>query len=454
MSTSNVTQSQSTSRGLSISTLRRKRGNIIGQITAFSKFLDNYVTANHKNIALLQAHLNGLHDAFKKFDNVQFDLEELDESEHERRYEIQNDYYVAVARATNLMADERPAISNARETSNSPASTVSAPMAIKLPEMRLPTFDGTIETWTSFFDIFTSIIDRNEDLTPVQKLQYLRSTLTGKAAACIQSLSTTDANYSDAIDLLKAKFDCPRQIRLRHWDAIRELPKLPKDSPEALGNLIDTFNQHLRALKNLGESVNSWDTILISTLLSKVSSDTAWHWELTLKDKNMPSYTELLAFLEKRANCIPATSLGNTTSFRSTDTNRQNRLIQPRKHAFVSTNSLTCPICNENHTVRDCNQFRTMTVHDRTIAAKQASLCTNCLGVGHTVQNCRSGSCRVCHNRHHTMLHRTTYQQTSQTAFSARTPHTTDSPTPHGTSRQHPLPVPDLPSHSQQTISS
>ncbi|CAK9799191.1 hypothetical protein ANTPLA_LOCUS1925 [Anthophora plagiata] len=118
--------------------------------------------------------------------------------------------------------------------------------------MRLPTFDRTIEHWSSFYDIFSSTIDRNDDLTPVQKLQYLRSTLTGKAAACIQSLSTTDANYTDALELLKEKFDCTRRIILKHCDALRNILNLTWDSPEALGNLVDSINQHLRALKNLG----------------------------------------------------------------------------------------------------------------------------------------------------------------------------------------------------------
>lgn len=124
------------------------------------------------------------------------------------------------------------------------------------------------------------MIDQNVDLTPVQKLQYLCTTLTGKAAACIQSLSTTDANYADAIDLLKNKFDCKRRVLLKHCDAIQAIPKLLKDSPEALGDLVDTVRQNLRSLKNLGIDTSSWDCIIISIILSKISSDTTWHWEL------------------------------------------------------------------------------------------------------------------------------------------------------------------------------
>ena len=103
-------------------------------------------------------------------------------------------------------------------------------MTITLPEMKLPTFDGAPEAWASFFDVFTPVIDRNKELTSVQKLQYLRSTLQGKAAACIETLATTDANYMDALDLLNDRFDNQRLIIMRYCRAILDLPKLTRDS--------------------------------------------------------------------------------------------------------------------------------------------------------------------------------------------------------------------------------
>ncbi|CAD1468599.1 unnamed protein product, partial [Heterotrigona itama] len=53
----------------------------------------------------------------------------------------------------------------------------------------------------------------------------------------------------------------------------------------------------------LGKRIATWNSLLVTTVLSKVTSDTVWQWQLTLKDKEMPTYTELLEFLEKRANC-------------------------------------------------------------------------------------------------------------------------------------------------------
>ncbi|CAK9813847.1 hypothetical protein ANTPLA_LOCUS8190 [Anthophora plagiata] len=405
-------QSQSTTHSFNISTLRRKRGNIIGQITSFTKFLDTQREHGQRDIHLLKAHLDGVNEVWKRFDEIQFLIEELDETEEARRYTISNDYYAAVALADKIMHEGH---SSTHRTTASPALTVSAPMTIRLPEMRLPTFDGSIENWASFFDIFSSMIDRNEDLTPVQKLQYLRSTLTGKAAACIQSLSTTDANYTDALELLKEKFDCKRRIILGHCDALQKIPKLIRDSPEAIGNLVDTIRQHLRALKNLGESVSSWNSLLISIILAKVSSETTWQWELTLPDKKkIPLYTDLLEFLEKRANCAPTPSPTPPKPSRP-ESPRMRRPGPPRGHAFLSVNTQQCPICQGGHGIWACGEFHAKSARERVTAVEQASLCSNCLNGGHTPNFCRSGTCRICQKRHHTLLHRPVYPQNEMT---------------------------------------
>ncbi|CAK9796286.1 hypothetical protein ANTQUA_LOCUS703 [Anthophora quadrimaculata] len=435
-------QSHSVSHGISLSSLRRKRGNVIGQITAFSKFLETQKLVEQRNVPLLKIHLKGMNDTWKRFDDVQLQLEELDDSETPRRYEIQAQYYAVITQAEIIIDQERPIINTRRTTLESTTPTVTAPMAIKLPEMRLPTFDGTIEKWTSYFDIFCSMIDRNDDFTPVQKLQYLRSTLTGKAAACIQSLSITDVNYADALELLKDKYNCTRRILLSHCDGIRQIPRLTKDTPGALGHLVDTMNQHLRALKNLSENIASWNSILISIILSKISAYIAWHWELTLRDKKMLEYTNLLEFLEKRANCAPAavskplpSTSGKSNVYRNT------RSAALRGHALVSVQAPQCHICKGNHETRYCATLKVQPVHERIKTVELARLCNNCLGKKHPIRSCPSGSCHVCNKKHHTLLHRSWPTQQFQNSTSPSPP------------RSNPQTIADPPSRYQPSTS-
>lgn len=68
------------------------------------------------------------------------------------------------------------------------------------------------------------------------------------------------------------------------------------------------MKRNLRALKYLNENVDAGNGFLVATILSKVASETGWQWELTLQDKLVPAYKVLLAFLEKRTNCLTLSS--------------------------------------------------------------------------------------------------------------------------------------------------
>lgn len=427
--------SGSASHGISLSSLRRKRGHIIGTITAFSKFVKSQRASESPDLELIKTHLEWLNDSWKRFDDIQFQLEELDDSESPRRQEIVNDYCLAKSQAMKLVAAAESAmtVEQQRAQSTSPSiSNISNPPPVRLPEIKLPSFDGNIEAWASFFDVFSASIDRNENLTPVQKLQYLRSTLTGNAAACIAALPMTDSSYHAAIELLKKKFDSPRRVILKHCDAIHAYPRLSRDTPEALNHLVDTMNQHLRSLQNLNINVTEWSSLIIAIILSKISPETAWQWEITLTHKQMPSHNELLDFLETRANCASATiDKPSVPKNKPIQPEIQRRFSQrtSRPYAFVSTRPISpvehsnkhsndrvtvnppkplCRVCNEaRHFAWECEQFYGLSLQARLATVEQTALCRNCLRPGHSHEECKRMQCRICRMNHHTLLHET-----------------------------------------------
>ena len=65
----------------------------------------------------------------------------------------------------------------------------------------------------------------------------------------IQSLAITESNYAITIDVLKEKFDCHRQICMRHWDLIFDYPEITKETLEAIDDLIKTIKINLQALE-------------------------------------------------------------------------------------------------------------------------------------------------------------------------------------------------------------
>jgi hypothetical protein len=330
-----------------IRTLRRKQGHQNGRFALISNQLDEYEQLRMQDRAALTLYEGQLDTAWNKFNAIQDELDELDAEEHACVDEKYIQYFNLKLRITHLLETALPT------TPLNPASrdsdNVAEPISVKLPEIHLPTFDGSIENWHSFYDSFTSRIDRNERLTPGQKLHYLRLALTGRAARSIQSLDVTDHNYSVAIDVLKEKFDYHRQVCMRHWDLIVNYPRITKESPEAVDDLLETVKVNLQALEKLDEPVAS-NVVLIALLTSKLPSDIICEWQLTLPDKKMPSYAHLLDFLKTRTNGdrinITSTTTKKEHEFKTSEQRYRVRQNASHGHTFGTTLSPpTCPIC-------------------------------------------------------------------------------------------------------------
>jgi hypothetical protein len=385
--------------------------------------LDEYEQSGQHKEPILLTYETQLNDTWKQFNSIQNELERLDEEESERFRDVFMQHLDLTTQLNCLIKEAQLASSSKPTTGES--VTVSGPIAIKFSDIHLPQFDGTVENWESFYDTFSSTVDRNEGLTPVQKLHYLRSSLTGIAAQSIQSLDTTEANYAIALATLKEKFDYPRQRSMRDWHAIADYPRLSKETPTAIGACTENIRQHLRVLDNSGESLS--DIALISVILAKLSTDTVHQWELTLPDNKMLSPSHLLAFLDKRASCgkmsPKPTPAVKTPERKPIEQRYHTRQTASRGHACAMTHSpVICPICYGSHDIWRCEIFQAKSVKERTDLAKRASLCTNCLGEGHLRSQCSARSCRVCNQRHQTLLHTDKPQIPMRSGTSRRSP--------------------------------
>ena len=149
----------------------------------------------------------------------------------------------------------------------------------------------------------------------------------------IQSLAITESNYAITIDVLKEKFDCHRQICMRHWDLIFDYPKIIKETPEAIDDLIETVKVNLQALEKLGDPVTS-NAVLLKLFTSKLPSAIIRKWQRTLPDKKLLSYTHLVDFLKTRTNG-DRTSSTSTVIKRASDQHNRQRPNAPRSYAFT-----------------------------------------------------------------------------------------------------------------------
>lgn len=83
---------------------------------------------------------------------------------------------------------------------------------------------------------------------------------------------------------------------------------MEKESSASLHALVDGFEQRLKILKQLGEKTANWGAIIVHWMFSKLDTKTLQLWEDHAASTKDPTFTILLASLEKRARVPKAVS--------------------------------------------------------------------------------------------------------------------------------------------------
>lgn len=270
---------------------------------------------------------------------------------------------------------------------------------IKLPTINLPTFSGKYDDWPAFENLFKSIIHRNLKLSNCQKLHYLKANLDDEAAELIKNYPVTDLNYAEAWTVFQNRFSNKRFIIDAHLKPLFNLPKHNTETATGLRLLRDKSAEILRCLNALEQPTQHWGTIIIYLLVSKFDKTTHRYWEMSLNRQKLPTYDELLAFLDTRWQ-----GLDSVISPETTNTKPAKQHLKPTIH-HAAVNKPQCPCCKSEHYINQCEKFLKMNYSSKTEFVKSNNLCFNCLKSGHSSLKCMSSCCRKCNRKHHTLLH-------------------------------------------------
>ena len=80
--------------------------------------------------------------------------------------------------------------------------------------------------WHQFYDTFEAAIDKNENLSNVQKFTYLQRYLEGPAVKCIEDMTLSNENYTQALKELKDRYGNPQLIKGTHISKFLKLEKV------------------------------------------------------------------------------------------------------------------------------------------------------------------------------------------------------------------------------------
>ncbi|XP_025263732.1 uncharacterized protein LOC112637714 [Camponotus floridanus] len=401
--------------------LRIRCGQVKAQLTRIQTF---FRTTDGPTV--VEARLEKLIELWDKFEELQSSLESIQEilTEEEELQEAQSDseakraafeamYYDVAAKAHGIIdrankAREHRTLELNQGNNRQDERNYVRRAKPKLPEIKLPEFRGEYTKWMFFKNSFESTIRNDEDLSPVQKHQYLVGVLQGEARQVIQGFKISHENYESAWKLLKDTYDNEMIIIETHLDELLKFPNITKkNKAESIRQFIWHIQTHVKSLEALQQPVFEWETIIITLAKKKLDFTKQRDWQNIVKGKtphNMPRLDEFIKFLTERCHMLRVL---NNSKEKSAAQRQQQQKKSEKKISLASTSSI-CKICNGDHPVYKCDELFKTATSERFKLVREKQHCVNCLKPGHYAKNCKASFCKNCQGKHNTILHRET----------------------------------------------
>ncbi|XP_056633865.1 uncharacterized protein LOC130443320 [Diorhabda sublineata] len=295
--------------------VKRKVSVFSNKITKLQESLLNEENISEQTIIELEDRIGQISDISNEFDSIQSQIEvEIldDESKFMEQLaqgeQFLQNFYDSFASAKHLLNQLKPANNSNSDHNSDKNSSISSKNcnspAVKLPDIKLPTFSGSSNTWLEFRDTFIALINDNPDIDDINKLHYLRASLEGSASQIIQSLEISAGTYKVAWDLLCKRYDNKKALIYNHLDALIGLEKIIKVSSFKLRNLSDTVFKHLRALNSLKLPTDQWDILILHLMAKSLDDGSVSKWEEYKSKKDLPSLEDMCEFLRSRSDLL------------------------------------------------------------------------------------------------------------------------------------------------------
>lgn len=400
--------------------LKGQRAYYKGMFTRIENFL------NEKKFTSIDLELqtDKLSQVSKTLEEIQKQIFLLDEESVE--YELEDRFRSIMVRLKSTLneMEEKESVTSRLTIKHIDADEPTKKTINILPQIDIPFFDGKdISMYKTFIDLFMAIVDKDVYLEPVQKLFYLRRYLKEEALKIVDTLPLCNESYMQALCLLKQRFDNEYIIITTHVNSILDITPIAKTTAPLIRDFVSSLRQNLGALRNMKLPVESWDMLLVPMLSRKLDPYSSRAFFAERDHKKLPTVTEFIEFLERRAVSLeeaskahassPTKAKFNNTSF-NMSTNHNNNNFSPS--TFSKTQCLFCQ--SNDHRLYKCEKFLLQSVNDRCNFVAKHKLCKICLNI-HAKKCQFHFKCSFCGNKeHNSLLH---YEEESNMASTLNT---------------------------------
>ena len=195
------------------------------------------------------------------------------------------------------------------------------------------------------------------------------------------------------MECLIARFDRPRLLHQTHIRMLLDAPPVRDGSGRELRKLHDVSQQHICALKAMGQEPSP--SFITSLIELKLDPTTMFEWQHhTQNQVEVPHCKELLEFLDHRAQASEIAAPTNGRKRAETSLSRKPS-NHPKQVTSLAANCEStnghCTICQTvKHPLYSCSRFRSFPHERKLIVIKNDNLCMNYLNKGLYAAQCKS----------------------------------------------------------------
>ena len=315
-----------------------------------------------------------------------------------------------------LFSTEQSVFGNDQGNSLNESSLIGHDLWRQLKRVTIPMFSGDKKTYQNWKAAFMACIDK-APATAQYKLLQLRQCLTGEALKVIESLGYSAAAYETAKDRLERKFGGQRRQIALYLEEIDNFRPVRCENSRDLEKYADLLDVAIVNLKEANRFEELRDGLLYIKLQKKLPASMLTQYHRWIFENHKIESVEVLRewvireaeFQTKALETVQGLTgrveaRSNTRGMSHTFFGRSN----PGGRAESQGGNRSCKMCNKQHGVWTCSEFKELEVPKRWEHAKKLKLCFRCLGEGHLGQHCfRTRVCGLngCQEVHHRLLH-------------------------------------------------
>ncbi len=181
---------------------------------------------------------------------LQLEQEKLDLEKERWNEEKQERQRLADAEKGRLCVEQKRLEMEQEEIKRRKEKEKASNSQMKLQKFDHPTFDGSILKWREFWDAFEAAVHKNKDMSEVDKLNFLKNKMTGKAEILLRGYALTRENYPLVIKLLEERFGGKQACVAAHHQELMNIPASTNNTAR-LRTTFDHMESHLRSLEAL-----------------------------------------------------------------------------------------------------------------------------------------------------------------------------------------------------------